>query len=131
MKLIELTETAHDTPMYAWLQPGMGPNNMQGVELQFLQPVEKLYGNLLRTAEHDKRPTRIKQLTAELEAHRKKNIKYMFQTIDWWKNRWEFDEGRDGKAGFHRGEILAKFPQIRIVDSKEAAIKAADEAGLK
>ena len=128
MKLHQLHESQQT--IYAFLQPAPGPEGMPGYELTYIQPVEQLYGNLIKNAIDQQRPARKRKLESDLNKMRKRGQTFTLATLDWWMKPEDFHDGEEGAGGKHKGEILAKYPGIQVFDSQKEAIAAAKKAGI-
>ena len=134
MKLHEIHEQAK--PIFAWLDPARGPEDIRGVRLAYIQPLAAHFDDVITKAEEearegdDRAAQRVERLLKDKEAYMKRGQRFFTPDMGWWTNEEEFHSGREGFGGATRGNILARYPHVVVVGSREEAIKGAEEAGL-
>lgn len=135
MKLIDLCE-AQSLPIYAWLEPAVGPNNLRGVALHYIQPLQAELDRILAFAQKEadegdaRAAKRVQDILKQKQQYEKSGQKFFTPDLDWWKNEDDFYAGREGAGGRHQGEIMVKYPNMKFVDDKNTAIAKATESGL-
>jgi len=118
--------------VFAWLESSRGPEDIMGVRLAFISPIEDEINHYLQQAIDDRDDRRIKTLQQRLEAQRKYYPKQKYYTPDigWWSSKEGFYNGEPGAFGGTREEIMNVYPHIQIFPSRQEAEKAAEKAGL-
>ncbi len=131
MKLSQLKEEKiNQHPMYCWFAPSRGPNDIPGVELRYIQPLELHYDILIKNAEDEQKVSRVRRLKDDREAYRKRGQTHFTPSIDWWMSKEDFEAGKEGFSRLHKGEVLTRYPNIRIFDSEKDAIETAKRDNL-
>ncbi len=125
MKLAQLFETTDNTPVYAYWEQSNGPQDVSGVTLRHIEPVSRFYTSRIKHAKDEHKQERVNKLTKEFEDQRNQGKEYFEHDLDWWKSQKDYDDGVQGPKGLHKGQIQTQYPNLRIFDSKEAAITAA------
>jgi len=130
MKLQELCETEETPNIFAFFRPSKGPAGITGVELQYIRPVEMHYANKTKNAEDEQKPVKAHNCKKELEHYRNKKQSHFIQPVEWWQNKEDFESGKEGNGGRHKGEILNDFKNIKIFPDYKEALAAAKSAGV-
>lgn len=128
MLLTELHQS--DEPIFAWLEPSRGPEDLMGVRLAYIQPLIPHFDKIIKFAQEEGKEDRVQRLTRDKEAYLKRGQKFFTPDFGWWMNERDFHEGREGFLGVHKGAILHKHPNLHVLSSREEAISSAKQAGL-
>jgi hypothetical protein len=133
MKLFEI----HQRPVFAWLEPTVGPGGVVGVALKYIRSTDTHLHNLINNAKEllDKRDDdiqlgRIAQLTKQLNQNHKEHRTYDTPSLGWWRDEKDFHQGKEGAKGTHKGDLLHRYPNLSIVKSKDQAVKYSKEHGI-
>lgn len=131
MKLNELNPdvplTEDDDKVYAWLEPATGPERIRGVRLAYVQDIDKHHDQLERQAANkgDERwlgnIDRMRRSVADRPAHQR----FYTPDLGWWQSKKDFEEGKTGFGGATKDAVLAKHPELVIVNSRKEALDAA------
>jgi hypothetical protein len=140
MKLFEIAGPEYPNfPIFAWLEPSNGPEDIRGVRLAYIEPTKARHEHNLAnaTAANDERwINNVKRMGADLA---KSGQSYYTPDLGWWQSEQDFygsKEGVSGLAGMTavRGPnvetLKAKYPDLHILKSREEAVAAAKQAGL-
>lgn len=128
MLLTELHENS--APVFAWLEPSRGPEDLMGVRLAYIQPLVAHFDKVIKFAQEEGKEDRAARLMRDKEAYVKRGQSFFTPDFGWWMDEDDFHNGREGFMGVHKGAILHKFPNLRVLSSKQEAIDAAKQAGL-
>lgn len=136
MKLTDLHETVGAKPVLAWLEPASGPEDIRGVRLAYIQPLAAHYDDLIKKAQEEadkgnsREQARADRLRKDKERYTQKGQRFFTPDMGWWMNERDFYEDREGFGGVHKGQLQVKYPNLKVVSSREEAIKMAEQAGL-
>jgi len=127
MKLFEMYNIE---PRFAWFEPSAGPENVSGVRLAFIEPIEPKFDAQIKDA-HDKKDFK----REEMFRLRKKNYidngqKFFTPDLGWWMSEKDFHDGGNSFSGFTKGNIFQKYPDLEIFPSRDAAVVAAKKAKI-
>jgi hypothetical protein len=127
LKLLEIYNTE---PRFAWLEPSSGPEDIMGVRLAFLEPVVPRLDSQIEDARTKKDHKREEMFRLRKDNYVKQGQKFFTPDLGWWMSEIDFHGGKPGFNGKTKGNIFQKYPDLKIFPSREAAIKAAEKAGL-
>lgn len=127
MKLFEINQPQ---PVFAWLEPAKGPENIQGIRLAFLEPLVPKHEEMIANAKEQKNEKRAQRLKDNLEQYKAKGQMFFTPDFGWWMTEDDFHTSKEGFGGITKGRVMAQTPNLVIVSSREQAIKSAKEAGI-
>ena len=127
---MKLVEVYNRIPTYAWLEPAQGPENLRGVRLAVIDPVAPRVKEYTKNAIDSNDQDRVKQLERIGAQYKKQEQSYTTPDLGWWMSSEDFHDGKDGFDGLSKQQVLAKYPNLIIVNTKKEAISAAEEAGI-
>lgn len=127
---MKLNEVKNLEPIFAWLEPSKGPEDIQGVRLAFVEPLVPQMDKMIQFAKEEHKPDRAERLERMKKQYLEKGHKFFTPDIDWWMNEEHFNTDKPGVRGKTRGQLLNLHPNLYILPSREQAIKKAKEAGI-
>ena len=119
MRLLEIIQS--DEEIVAWFEPASGPEDIQGVRLVYFQPIGPYYAELIQNAQDDDKPQRVERLQQMKTDYEKSGQKYFTPGLGWWMSEESFRKGEQVWMGATKGKILAKYPNLQIVSSRQEA----------
>lgn len=128
MKLFELNEV--NEPIFAWLDSARGPENLRGVRLAYVLPYKRHLAKIRQEAEAEGDERRLRNIERSEGEQAKSGQKALTPDLGWWMNKEDFYADKEGFGGAKKSRIYAKHPNLQVVDSREKAFQAAEEAGL-
>lgn len=127
MQLQEIYQIAE--PVFAWLEQDIGPENIQGVRLAYIQPLVPHFDKLIKFAEDEGNRGRAERLQQDKKRYLEKGQKYFTPDFGWWMHESDFHEGKNAWQGPSKGTLLHKYPNLQILQSRKQAVEAAKKAG--
>lgn len=127
---MKLNEVKNVEPIFAWLEPSQGPENINGVRLAFVDPLAPKMDKMIEFAREDHKHDRVKRLEDMKKKYLKSGQKFFTPDIDWWMNEKAFEGDKPGFKGKTRGQLLNLHPNLYILSSKKEAVEKAKEAGI-
>ena len=116
--------------LLAWFEPSKGPEDIIGVRLVFIDPIDKFYERALEEANKDKDTSRALSLLHSKQYYEGKGQKFFTPDVGWWMSKEDYTEGKEGFGGVTREQMELKYRNITIFETCEEAIAAAKSAGL-
>lgn len=131
MKIFEVLENTYPNfPIFAWLEPSRGPENISGVRLAYIEPTKarQEYNLSQATAANDERWIgNVKRMGDSIS---KSGQKFYTPDLGWWDSEEAFYAGQSGFGGETFEKIQSKYPNIQVLKSHEEAAAAAQQAGI-
>lgn len=127
---MKLFEVYNVEPQFAWLEPALGPEDIRGVRLAFIEPMlPRLDAQVKQAASVDDKKKE-EMFRLRKENYLKQGQKFFTPDLGWWMSEKDFHDGGNSFGGFTKGNVLKKYPDLQIFPSKEAAIIAAKKAKI-
>lgn len=127
MKLFEMYSIE---PKYAWFEPAPGPKGTGGVRLAFVEPIDPKFKSQIKDAHDAGDKKREEMISLKRHNYLKQGENMLTPDLGWWMSKEDFDQGNPNISGWTKGNVFAKYPDLEIFPSKEAAVKAAKQAGI-
>lgn len=134
MKLFEVAPydraRAGEDPIFAWLEPARGPEDISGVRLAFVQPIKRYYDRLKAEAQEsgdDRWLARLEQISKRYEDTGQQAFT---PDLGWWMSKEDFYNDDTGFGGVQKSKIAAQYPRLHVMKSRDEAFAAAKKAGL-
>lgn len=128
MKLLELNGT--NNPVFAWLDPARGPENLKGVRLAYILPYKQHLAKIRQDAEAKGDERRLQNIERMEREQAKSGQKALTPDLGWWMNKEDFYADKEGFGGAMKSRVYTKHPGLQIMNSREEAFQAAEQAGL-
>jgi hypothetical protein len=125
---MKLFEVYNVEPQFAWLEPALGPEDIKGVRLAFVEPVIPRLNSQIEQAENAGDSKKAEMFRLRKENYIKQGQKFFTPDLGWWMSEEDFHRGGNSFGGFTKGNVLKKYPDLQIFPSKEAAVVAAKKA---
>ena len=129
-RAMKLFEVYAIEPRYAWFEPAQGPHNVMGVRLAFVEPIKSRLDYQIQDATQKKDIRRKETIQFKKHNYLKQGEEIFTPDLGWWPSSTDFENGNPNVSGWTKGNVFAKYPNLEIFPSKEAAIAAAKKNGV-
>lgn len=127
MKIFEMYNIE---PKFAWFEPSSGPENVQGVRLAFIEPIEPKFDAQIQDAVNSGDEKKEEMFRMRKQNYIKQGQKYFTPDLGWWMSEKDFHDGGNSFGGFTKGNVFQKYPDLEIFPSRDAAVIAAKKAKI-
>lgn len=115
-------------PQFAWLEPASGPEDLKGVRLAFIEPIEPKFTAQIEDAANTKNAKREEMFRLRMQNYLKQGQTFFTPDLGWWMSEEDFHNGGTSFGGSTKGNIFQKYPDLEIFPSRDAAVVAAKKA---
>lgn len=127
---MRLNEVHQKNPQFAWLERASGPEDIVGVRLAYIEPVEASIKSHIEDARSKKDDKRAERLELRLQNYLNQGQKYFTPDVGWWMSEESFHAGEGGFGGVTKGNIYQRYPNLQVFPTRKEAITAAEKAGI-
>lgn len=127
MKLFEIYNI---DPRFAWFEPEVGPNSINGVRLAFIEPVGNRLDAQIQGARERQNPRQEEMFRLRKQNYTDSGQKFFTPDLGWWMSEEDFHAGKDSASGITKGNVFQKYPNLEIFSSRKEAITAAKKAKI-